>query len=92
MSLTKEERETVISYDDEHPNAIITTHRRPDITRLKKNPAAEMLEEGVHDGTAYAQFSLPKELLTFRRPRAASKGRGGNADALAKARAARSRK
>jgi hypothetical protein len=69
MSLTAPERETVIQFDDELDVATIHTHQRRIITKLKKNPSARLLEEGRFDGTAWARFELPKELVSFRSAR-----------------------
>ena len=66
MSLMPAERETIITFNDEDDGAHIWTAQRPWITRLKKNPAAVLLDEGRHDGSAWAAFEVPKELLTIR--------------------------
>jgi hypothetical protein len=36
------------------------------ITRLKNNPAATLTEEGTHDGSAWARFTIPAALVSFR--------------------------
>jgi hypothetical protein len=69
MSLTAEERETIITFNDADDTADIWTAQRPIITRLKKNPAATLLEEGKHDGSVWARFSLPASLVSFRTAR-----------------------
>jgi hypothetical protein len=66
MSLTAPERETIISLNDEDDFADIWTAQRPWITRLKKNTAAELLEEGKHEGSAWARFRVPKGLISVR--------------------------
>lgn len=69
LSLTAPERETVITFSDRgghrdgpHPPA-------PIITKLKNNPADELIEEISFDGTADAVFELPADLISFRSKR-----------------------
>ena len=45
MSLTAPERETVITFSDEDDMATVHTHQRRIITKLKNNPAAELIED-----------------------------------------------
>jgi hypothetical protein len=66
VSLTAPERETVITMTDADGVAEIYTAQRPIITKLKKNPAATLLEEGKFEGPAWARFELPKALISFR--------------------------
>jgi len=66
MSLTAVERETVVTFNDADEAAHVYTTQRPIITKLKANPAARLIEEGVFDGTAWARFELPKALISFR--------------------------
>ena len=66
MSLTALERETVITLNDEEELAHVHTSQRPVITKLRKNPAATLLDEGRFEGTAWAEFELPKKLSSFR--------------------------
>jgi hypothetical protein len=77
MSLTAPERETIISLNDEDETAEIWTAQRPWITKLRKNPSATLLEEGKHDGSVWARFEVPKELVSVRPKR--RKGRPGSA-------------
>jgi hypothetical protein len=65
-SLTAEERETVVTFNDAEDLAYIMTHRSTDYTRLKNNPAAVCLREGKVGSTKWAEFSLPKEFVSFR--------------------------
>jgi hypothetical protein len=65
-SLTPEERETIILMSDADDTATIATHQQTVITRLRKNPAAKLLEEGHHGTTAWARFEIPAKLLSFR--------------------------
>jgi len=65
-SLTAAERETVITMNDEDDVADIWTAQRPVITKLKKNPAAVLVEEGKHGSTVWARFQLPASLISFR--------------------------
>jgi hypothetical protein len=69
LSLTAPERETIIVFNDEDDTATIWTAQRPWITKLRKNPAAKLIEEGNHDGSVWAEFELPKELVSFRSAR-----------------------
>jgi len=66
MSLTAPERETVITLSDAEYVAHVYTAQRPLITKLKKNPAATLIEEGTFEGSAYARFELPSGLISFR--------------------------
>lgn len=56
MSLTAPERETIITLNDEDETAYVYSAQRPWITKLKQNPAAILLEEGTHEGSAWARF------------------------------------
>ena len=94
MSLTAPERETIITLNDEDETAEVWTAQRPWITKLKRNPAATLLEEGIHDGSVSARFELPKELVTCRSVRRVGREltdeeKGRNADRLARARKSR---
>jgi hypothetical protein len=60
------ERETVITLNDAEEVASVYTAQRRKITQLKKNPAAVLIEEGVHDGSPWARFELPKNFISFR--------------------------
>jgi hypothetical protein len=60
------ERETVIGFNDAEELASVYTAQRRRITQLKKNPSAKLLEEGVHDGSPWARFELPKNFISFR--------------------------
>jgi hypothetical protein len=66
VSLTAAERETIITGNDEDDVLQIWTAQRPMITRLRKNPAARLIEEGTHDGSPWARFEFPPDLLSFR--------------------------
>jgi hypothetical protein len=55
--------------NDEEETADIWTAQRPVITKLKKNPAAVLTEEGKHDGSVWARFTLPAGLISFRTTR-----------------------
>jgi hypothetical protein len=73
MSLTAPERETVVNFSDADDVAYIYTAQRRVITKLKKNPTAVLIEEGVHDGSVWARFELPKEFISFRSAKRAVK-------------------
>jgi hypothetical protein len=66
LSLTTPERETVITFSDADDTATVHTHQRRIITKFKNNPAAELIEDISHDGTAGAVFEIPAELISFR--------------------------
>ena len=89
MSLTAPERETVITFSDEDDTATIHTHQRRIITKLKNNPAAELIEDISFDGTAGAVFELPVWAISFLSKK--RKGGPGNSLALQKAREIRGR-
>ena len=93
MSLTAQERETVINLNDEEDTALITTYQRPLITKLRKNPAAKLVKELSFDKSMGAVFEIPAELITFRTgkraPRTGMVARPGAADRMTKARAAK---
>jgi hypothetical protein len=69
LSLTAPERETVITFSDEDDTAIVHTHQRRIITKLRNNPAATEVEDISHDGTAGAVFEIPADLISFRSKR-----------------------
>jgi hypothetical protein len=69
MSFTAAERETVITFSDEGDTAAVWTAQRPIITKLKKNAAATLIEEGKFEGTAWARFEIPAGLISFRSTR-----------------------
>lgn len=69
MSQTAPERETVITFSDEDDTATVHTHQRRIITKLKNNPAAELIEGISFDGTAGAVCELPADLISFRSAR-----------------------
>lgn len=69
MSLTPPERETIITLNDEDDVAHIWTAQRPMITKLRRNAAATLLSEGKHDGSVWAEFEVPKALVSIRTKR-----------------------
>jgi hypothetical protein len=69
MSLSASERETVVNLNDAESVAYVYTAQRKIITKLKKNPAATLIEEGVHDGSVWARFEIPANLISFRSTR-----------------------
>lgn len=66
-SLTAIERETIITMNDEESHISIHTAQKPMITSLKKNPAAELIDEGKWGSTAWANFKVPTGLITIRK-------------------------
>jgi hypothetical protein len=69
MSLSAAERETVIVFNDDDEMASVYTAQRTVITKLKKNSAATLLDEGRFEGSAWAKFEIPKALVSFRSTR-----------------------
>jgi hypothetical protein len=66
LSLSAQERETVISFSDDSDTATVHTHQRRIITKLRNNPAATELQDLTFDGTAGAVFGIPADLISFR--------------------------
>jgi len=66
MSLTSPEREVIIRWSDEDRTATIWSASRPTTTKLKKNPAAILISEGIFEGSAWAEFTIPARLISFR--------------------------
>jgi hypothetical protein len=66
MSLSERERETIVNMNDGEEVAHVYTAQRRLITRLKNNPAAVLVGEGTHEGSAWARFTVPAELVSFR--------------------------
>jgi hypothetical protein len=66
LSLTAQERETVITFSDADDTATIHTHQRRIITKLLHNPSATKVEDLTVDGSAGAVFEIPAELISFR--------------------------
>jgi hypothetical protein len=93
MSLTAPERETIITMNDEDDVALIYTAQRPVITKLKKNPGAVLIEEGTFDGSVWARFEMPADLLSFRSTRVkrelSEEEKAGLRERIAHARAAK---
>lgn len=69
MALTAPERETVILMDDDCETATVTTWQRKWITKLKNNPAAELVQEFKSGTTSGAEFRVPAEFVTVRTKR-----------------------
>ena len=67
--LTAPERETAILMNDEDEWAEISTHQRTMITKLRKNPAAEELEDLTYGSSTGARFRLPAKLVSVRTKR-----------------------
>lgn len=69
QSLTAPERETVCTLSDADELMTVWTAQRPMITKLRRNPAAVLLEEGKIGSSVWARFQVPSGLLTIRNPR-----------------------
>jgi hypothetical protein len=65
-SLSDDEKETIILWSYASDTATVDTHDRALITKLKRNPAAVLIEEGVHGSSPWAKFELSKGLIGFR--------------------------
>ena len=65
MSRTAPERGTVITFSDEGETAAVHTHQHRIITKLKNNPAAELIEDISFDKTAGAVLELPVWTISF---------------------------
>jgi hypothetical protein len=78
LSLTAPERETVITFSDENETAVVHTHQRKVITKLRNNPAATEVEDLSFDGTAGAVFELPGWAISFLSKK--RKGGAGNVE------------
>jgi hypothetical protein len=90
-SLSKPERETVISWSDDEGMAYIWTAQRTVITKLDGNPAAVKIANGFYGTTEWAEYRFPASLLTFRsrRPSQSAETRAKRTATLAAARAQR---
>jgi hypothetical protein len=77
MSLTAPERETVITLSDADGTATVHTHQRRIITKLKNNPAAELIEDISFDGTPGAVFRAAGRPDQLSRPEAKPGGDPG---------------
>jgi hypothetical protein len=66
MSLTAAERETTMTISDDAKEWIISSYRRADITKLKRNPNFKIESEGTFQGTAYISGRLPSNAITIR--------------------------
>lgn len=69
MSLTAAERETIITFSDDNQTAHVHTAQRRIITKLDRNPAANLVKRGEFEGTAFAEFTIPADLISFRSAR-----------------------
>jgi hypothetical protein len=67
--LTAPERETIVGLNDGEDTATIYSAQRVIINRLRKHPAAELIEEGTFGTSAWARFTIPSTYVTFRQPR-----------------------
>ena len=91
--LTAPERETIVNFDDGGAVAYIYSAQRPVITRLRKHPEAVLIEEGTFGTSAWARFTIPADLISFRQPRKprelSDEQRQAFADRMARSRNAR---
>jgi len=75
MSLEAAERETVFRIADDERQWIVSSFRRSDITKLRKNPDFVITEEGTFEGTAFVHGLLPMGAITIRATTGRSKGK-----------------
>ena len=68
VSLTKYEHETVVSMNDAETVAYVYTAQTRVLNRLRRHPAARLVEEGEHEGSVWARFEVPAKLVAFRTP------------------------
>lgn len=66
MALTEFERETIISFSDGDDTARIYTSQRKVLTKLRKNKAATEVKSGEFEGSQFATFEMPSDLISFR--------------------------
>lgn len=60
------EKETVITFNQAETTAHIHTHMRKVMTKLRKNPAVTIIEEGMWGSNAWGEYEIPAELVSFR--------------------------
>lgn len=93
MGLSNAERETIINMNNAEAVAYIYTAQPKVITKLKKNPAATLVEEGSFEHSRWARFSIPARLVSFRsatvRPEMTDERKRQARDNLARINAAR---
>lgn len=66
MGLNAAERETTLTIDDAEQMWLVSSFRRADITRLKKNPDLIIEEEGTFEGTPFLRGKLPMGGIAIR--------------------------
>jgi hypothetical protein len=59
----------VVVFNDEDDFAEITTHQRPVLTKLRKNPSAEEIEDLSFGSTPGATFRIPRDRISFLGPK-----------------------
>ena len=79
--LTREEQETVITFDESSPTAMILTYNKAWQTRLEKVLRLKPTMKNDHGGREY---ELPKKLLSVRQPRTGRKLSDAQKDKLRK--------
>lgn len=55
------ERETTVVATDEDEIVRISSAQRRHITKMRRNPAFTEVRTGVHDGTEWAEFTIPAD-------------------------------
>ena len=66
--LTPQERETIITMNDDDKKAKVFTWQKRMQRRLQANPEARLLKQGTHKHAddAWMEFEVPKDLMTIR--------------------------
>ena len=95
VSLSSDERETVITVTDADPVVRIWTAQRRHITRMRKHDSFTETATGYHGGTEWAEFTIPATdwnpaTGAKRKRNLTDEQRQALADRLAKSREARS--
>jgi hypothetical protein len=65
MGLTRAEQETIVNLNEAEDVAYIYTSQPKIIGRLKRNPAADLVEEGRFERSPWARFTIPAQLVSF---------------------------
>lgn len=61
MSLHASERETTVTATDADPEVRIWTAQRRHIGRMRRHPAFTEVDSGFHDGSEWAEFTIPAD-------------------------------
>jgi hypothetical protein len=70
--MTREEKETIINYDEEHKTASVYTHNAALIRKLKGYGIEPTKEFTVNGKVVAMQFNVPKKWVKVNKPRTLS--------------------